>query len=115
MLRPQTWYLVLAAICSVVCILFGAGTKTQLVLLIVAAVSTLGVIPAYKQRKSQAALCLLPIVLLLAWYVLLALYAIPETMHWQYALPALAILLIFVARKGILHDEKVIRSYDRIR
>jgi hypothetical protein len=36
-------------------------------------------------------------------------------MHWQYALPAAAIIFIFIARKGIVHDEKVVRSYDRIR
>lgn len=54
-------------------------------------------------------------VLLLAWYLLLALYAVPETMHWQYVLPAVAILALVMARKGIMHDEKVVRSYERIR
>ena len=115
MLRPQTWYLLLAAIITVVCMIAGAGTTLELVLLIVAAVGTLAIIPLFKNRKAQASLCLLPMVLLLAWYVLLALNAIPETMHWQYALPAVAILLIFMARKGIVHDEKVVRSYERIR
>lgn len=115
MLRPQTWYLLLATICTVVCIIAGAGTTLQLVTLIAAAVVTLAVIPLHKNRKAQAALCLLPMLLLLAWYVQLALYAIPEIMHWQYALPAAAIIFIFIARKGIVHDEKVVRSYDRIR
>jgi len=115
MLRPQTWYLLLAAISTIVCIIAGAGTTLQMVTLIVAAVGTLAIIPLHKNRRTQAALCLVPILLLLAWYVQLALYAIPETMHWQYALPALSILLIFMARKGIVHDEKVVRSYDRIR
>ena len=115
MLRPQTWYLLLAAISIVVCIIAGAGTTLQVVLLIVAALATLAVIPLFKNRKLQAGLTLLPMAALLAWYLVLALYAIPETMHWQYALPALAVLLIFMARKGIIHDEKVVRSYERIR
>ena len=115
MLRPQTWYLLLAAISIVVCIIAGAGTTLQVVLLIVAALATLAVIPLFKNRKLQAGLTLLPMAALLAWYLVLALYAIPETMHWQFALPALAVLLIFMARKGIVHDEKVVRSYERIR
>ena len=115
MLRPQTWYLVLAALSSLVCIIAGAGTTLQLVLLICATLATLAIIPLFKNRKLQAALCLLPMMLLLAWYIVLALYAVPEIMHWQYALPALSILLVFMARKGIVHDEKVVRSLDRIR
>ena len=31
------------------------------------------------------------------------------------ALPLFAILCVFTARKGILHDEKVVRALDRIR
>ena len=115
MLRPQTWYLVLAAISMLVCMLAGAGTTLQLVLLIVAAVAALAIIPLYKDRKLQARLCLLPIALLLAWYVLLATCAVPEILHWNDALPAVAIVLVFMARKGILHDEKVVRALDRIR
>lgn len=115
MLRPQTWYLLLAAVSILVCLIAGAGTTLQVVLLIVAALAALAVIPLYKNRKLQASLTLLPMLALLAWYVVLALYAVPEIMRWQYALPAVAILLIFMARKGIVHDEKVVRSYERIR
>jgi len=115
MLRPQTWYLLLAALAAILCAVFGAGTTLQLVLVLVAAVASLAIIPLFKNRKLQAWLCLLPMVLLLAWYLMLALYAVPEIMHWQYALPACAILLLVLARKGIMHDEKVVRAYDRIR
>ena len=115
MLRPQTWYLLLAAICMIVCAIAGTGTVVQLVALLVAAVASLAVIPLYKNRKLQATLCLLPMVLLLAWYVVLGLNAIPETLHWYHALPAVAIILVFMARKGVLRDEKLVRSLDRIR
>ncbi|MBR1416167.1 MAG: DUF4293 family protein [Prevotella sp.] len=115
MLRPQTWYLLAAAVCMLVCAIAGAGTTLQLVLLLVAALTALADMALFNNRKLQAALALLPMALLLAWYVVLALYAVPEIMHWQYVLPAVAILLVFMARKGIVHDEKVVRSYDRIR
>ncbi|MBR6998278.1 MAG: DUF4293 family protein [Prevotella sp.] len=115
MLRPQTWYLLLAALCALVCLIAGGGTTLQVVLLIVAAVASAAIVPLYKNRRLQAALTLLPMVLLLAWYVLLALYAVPEIMHWNYVLPAVAILALVMARKGIVHDEKVVRSLDRIR
>ena len=115
MLRPQTWYLVLSALCTLICIIAGAGTTLQLMMLIGATVTALAVIPLYKNRKLQAMLCLLPMALLLAWYLLLAIYAVPEIMHWNYVLPAVSIFLVFIARKGIIHDEKVVRAYDRIR
>jgi hypothetical protein len=36
-------------------------------------------------------------------------------LHWQDALPMLAVLLLFLARQGIIKDEKLVRSLDRIR
>lgn len=115
MLRPQTWYLVLAAVCMLVCLIAGGGTALQMVILAVAALAALAIVPLYKNRKLQSNLCLLPMALLLAWYLLLAVYATADTLHWNYALPALAILFVFLARKGIVHDERVVRSLDRIR
>ena len=115
MLRPQTWYLLLAVVCCAVCCIAGAGTTLQLVVLIAAAVLSAAIVPLHRNRRLQAALCLLPMLALLAWYVLLALYAVPEIMHWNYVLPAVAILALVMARKGIVHDEKVVRALDRIR
>ena len=115
MLRPQTWYLLLAVVCCAVCCIAGAGTTLQLVVLIAAAVLSAAIVPLHRNRRLQAALCLLPMLALLAWYVLLAVYGGPENMRWQYVLPAVAIIAVFIARKGIVHDEKVVRAYDRIR
>jgi hypothetical protein len=53
--------------------------------------------------------------LLLAWLVMLPVYYDVVAMKWQYVLPLLALLLVFYARKNIVHDEKVVRAYDRIR
>lgn len=73
----------------------------------------------FRRRKLQASLCLLSIVLLVAWYVTLAI--LPQTsganieLGIPAVLPALSILFIFMARKGIVADEKLVRSLDRIR
>ena len=79
MLRPQTWYLLLAAVSILVCLIAGAGTTLQVVLLIVAALAALAVIPLYKNRKLQASLTLLPMLALLAWYVVLASMPYPRS------------------------------------
>lgn len=115
MLRPQTWYLLGAALCIILCALIGAGTTVQLVLLIVAAAASVATVPLFKNRRVQAVCCLVPMALLLIWYVMLGVYFTAQELQWQHALPAVALLLLFMARKGIVHDEKVVRSYDRIR
>lgn len=115
MLRPQTWHLVLAVLFIVSCIFTGAGSTLQLLMLVVAAVTAAAIIPLYKRRRLQSKLCLLPMVLLLAWYVLLAVYRMPDFNDGNYCFPALAIVFIFMAFKGIEHDERVVRSLDRIR
>ena len=64
-------------------------------------------------------LALADVLLPLVWYVLLAVLnrqlAGTFILTWSDALPGVAILLIFLAYKGIQHDEKLVRSLDRIR
>ena len=73
----------------------------------------------YMKRKLQAALCMVNIILLVLWYIGLA--VLPQqtggnmVLCWPAVLPACAIVLSFMARKGILADEKLVRSLDRIR
>ena len=73
----------------------------------------------YTKRKLQATLCLLLMLLYVVWYVVLA--VLPQQtggqlhVEWPAVLPAISIILVFMARKGILADEKLVRSLDRIR
>ena len=77
----------------------------------------------YKNRRQQAALCTFSIFLLVVWYLIFAWYTLlgddlktgTLTMSITVALPAVAIILNVLARKGILADEKLVRSMDRIR
>lgn len=67
----------------------------------------------------QANLCTVAIMLLAFWYILLALLQKENVqlalLKWPVVLPAVSIILLFLARKGILADEKLVRSLDRIR
>ena len=91
----------------------------MLVLLIVAALVALGAIFLYQDRKRQAQVVLGVMLLPVAWYVLLAVlnHTLQGTylLVWADALPAVAIIFMFLARKGIQSDEKLVRSLDRIR
>jgi hypothetical protein len=49
----------------------------------------------------------------IAYYIVLAVKQ--PIMDWTNALPLVAVLLAFLARKRILKDEKLVRSLDRIR
>ena len=76
----------------------------------------------YKQRKKQAKLCMATITIYLLWYAYYiyatqAIFCKMGTVHLGYAaiLPILAIIFCLLARKGIINDEKLIRSVDRIR
>jgi hypothetical protein len=76
----------------------------------------------FKNRKLQACLCTWCIILNLAWYVFLAFCFINEFMiagtpHFKIAVcfPLIAIIFYWMARRGIIADEKLVRSMDRIR
>lgn len=76
----------------------------------------------YKRRKTQAKLCTATIAVYIIWYA----YYIYTTIfvfgkmgafHISFTslLPILAIIFCILAKRGIIHDEKLIRSVDRIR
>jgi len=68
---------------------------------------------------TQAMLCIVSIVLVLCWYVLIAIFPNGLGARVDYdlwiALPMIAVVALFFARKRILADRKTLRSYDRIR
>ncbi|MBR5687509.1 MAG: DUF4293 domain-containing protein [Prevotella sp.] len=76
----------------------------------------------YKNRKLQARVCAYNILLCLAWIAVFVIFGYvnkPEgakfTPFIWAALPAVALILHFLARKAIIHDEKLVRAADRIR
>jgi uncharacterized protein YhhL (DUF1145 family) len=64
-------------------------------------------------RRLQSSLCLANIFLILVWYVGLAVtQGQPTTVD---AIPMVEAILVFLARQGILGDEKKIRATERLR
>lgn len=109
--RKQTVFLLLAAILAVVCLVL----RWQWIDVVQGLLAALSVytIFIYKKRIKQAQLCLLGIALIFVWYILLAVYQ-GDLMTID-ALPMVNAMLIFMARRGILADEKLVRAADRIR
>ncbi len=76
----------------------------------------------FKTRLRQATLCLVSMLLSLIWYVALIVVsksmapdAVDFQLQWPAALPAVSVILTFMARKAILADEKLVRAADRLR
>ena len=76
----------------------------------------------YKSRPFQATLCLVCMLLSLIWYIALVVVSkmmAPDAVEfhasWPAVLPAVAVILTFMARKAILADEKLVKAADRLR
>lgn len=93
-----------------------------LLVLIYVCVITVFNIFGFKNRKRQMSRCVLSMVLLVIWlvgYIVICNTIVPEgaLVRYEYpaVLPFIAILLQWLARNGIKHDEELIRAADRIR
>lgn len=143
--RKQTLFLLVAFIMTVACMCFQIGSLVSendslmlynlwivsesgtrsfaawylFALLLLSSLVSLCTIFLYKKRKTQALYCLLDMLLLVVWYIMLA--VLPQmvggslVLEWPAVLPAVAVICCFMARKGVLADEKLVRSLDRIR
>ena len=74
---------------------------------------------SYKKRARQSTMCLASIALIVIWYIVFAVRTNPSDAAFHYApgciLPLVALVFYALARKGILHDERLVRAADRIR
>ena len=76
----------------------------------------------FRNRPRQAKLCVVNMLLLIVWYALAAFYTLhvgyrDYSFHADLAIcfPLIAIILYWMARRGVLADEKLVRAADRIR
>ena len=79
-------------------------------------------IMGFRNRQRQTKLCVANILLLVVWYALAAFYALhigfrDYTFHANIAIcfPVVAMIFYWMARKGVMADEKLVRAADRIR
>lgn len=79
-------------------------------------------IGAFKNRMFQSRLCVFNILILVLWYVVYGVcvklisgdvYSFQPSIAACF--PLISIILLVMARKGILDDEKLVRAADRIR
>ena len=92
------------------------------VLLLLSSTLSVCTIFLYKRRPLQAKLCMANIFIALLWYITLIVISkqlAPDAMNFHLqtasAFPAVMVILLFMARKGVLADEKLVRAADRIR
>lgn len=77
----------------------------------------------YKRRALQMRVATFCMILLVAWniaYAVICYLLITEMQadwrpHWTAALPVVALILLYLAFRGILKDEMLVRSLDRLR
>ena len=78
----------------------------------------------YKRRALQMRMASFCMILLVAWYIVYGaiffhLYCTVMLPighpHWTAAFPAAALILLYLAFRGILKDEMLVRSLDRLR
>lgn len=91
------------------------------ILLVTCPISLIAIF-SYKNRMVQSRFCMFNILLLLGWYVVMAAMTLNTkeaaggfNIFIPSALPAVSMVLHFMARKAILADEALVRSADRIR
>lgn len=110
--RIQTIYLILAGVAFCVGAFMEMSIVWTVIFFVLAGLS-LGNVFLYKQRPTQAFLCVLPMIVSIVYYIMLAVNQ--SLMEWYMALPLVAVFFLFLSRKAIVKDEKLVRSLDRIR
>lgn len=101
---------------------YGKVAALFFILLAVCAISLYAIF-LYKNRKRQAMFCSVGMLLVLVWYALYAYLAYTSygvegysfQPQWTAALPFVCDIFIWLARRGVIADEKLVRSMDRIR
>jgi hypothetical protein len=101
----------LACIVALVCLFMRLQWLDAL--MAVSAVLSAYTIFQFRRRILQARLCLAGLFVIFAWYIGLA--VLEGRVGTVEGLPMVNAILIFLARKGILDDEKLVRAADRIR
>ena len=116
--RIQTLYLALALACTVLCAL-GFGRTAFVVLSCIAGVLELLALTTYRFRVFQmrtAVLAALVLIGLQAWVGIVYFASEDKTAFGIVTvLPAIAAILDFLAARGILADEMLVRSASRLR
>ena len=125
--RIQTLYLLICFVLSAVCMFFEIGTENHpwaltAIMAITCVLEFMGIF-LFRRRALQMRVCTFCIILLVGWYLALVAFAYIQgdglvgeyrPQVWA-AIPAINAILLYLAFRGILHDDMLVRSLDRLR
>ena len=125
--RIQTLYLLICLVLTVVCMYFEVGADNHpwaltAIMAVTGILEFMGIF-LFRRRALQMRICAFCIIQLVGWYVALVALAFilgdglvgefrPQL--WA-AIPAINAILLYLAFRGILRDEMLVRSLDRLR
>ncbi len=125
--RIQTLYLLICLVLTVVCVVFEVKAENHpwALTAIMAVTGVLGFmgIFLFRRRALQMRVCTFCIILLLGWYATYVAFAymVGEGLVGEFrpqlwaSIPAINAILLYLAFRGILRDEMLVRSLDRLR
>lgn len=119
--------MLICVVLTVVCMYFefGAANHPWAMTLVMGITGVLELLDIFlfKTRALQMRLCTFCIILLVGWYAMMVAFAYIQgdglvgayrPRPWA-AIPAINAILLYLAFRGILHDEMLVRSLDRLR
>lgn len=125
--RIQTLYLLICLVLTVVCVVFEVKAENQpwalMAIMAVTGVLEFMGIFLFRRRALQMRVCTFCIILLLGWYATYVAFAymVGEGLVGEFrpqlwaSIPAINAILLYLAFRGILRDEMLVRSLDRLR
>lgn len=125
--RIQTLYLLTCLVLTVVCMYFEVGADNHpwaltAIMAVTGILEFMGIF-LFRRRALQMRLCTFCIILLVGWYAALVAFAyiLGDGLVGEFrpqlwaAIPAIDAILLYLAFRGILRDEMLVRSLDRLR
>ena len=125
--RIQTLYLLICFVLTLVCVFFEIKAENHpwaltAIMAVTGVLEFMGIF-LFRRRALQMRVCTFCIILLLGWYATYAAlaYLVGEGLVGEFrpqvwaSIPAITAILLYLAFRGILHDEMLVRSLDRLR
>ena len=125
--RIQTLYLLICFVLTLVCVFFEIKAENHpwalTAIMAVTGVLEFMAIFLFRRRALQMRVCTFCIILLLGWYATYVAFAymVGEGLVGKFrpqlwaSIPAINAILLYLAFRGILRDEMLVRSLDRLR
>ena len=125
--RIQSLYLFLCVVLTIVCMCFEIGAESHpwalTAIMGMTGFIELFTIFLFRRRALQMRMCTFCIILLVGWYAAMVAFAyiLGEGLVGEFrpqlwaSIPAINAILLYLAFRGILHDELLVKSLERLR